>query len=301
MVRISAFLVSFFMVLNIAFSQEAIGIHEIKKGTEPNEYLIKTTISGLKGVDIARATYKIDDVHRYKKVAKNELFSSRNKDYIKFYVMGVPESGVITIELGLILSDNEAYAFPVEFQYSRNDEKKVVQFLDLVFTRVELIALEGGKGDSKPANGKPKTESENVMATTNNSNMEESSLASPTTTNGSVASTNKTTKKEVIVLEATVEITRESIVENKPTIKEELADTKVIYTIQLLSLSNFSRARFDDYCEGHSLLDEEVSTRIVNGVTKVIYGKANSLDEAKKLIDKLKLLNNIDGAFAVPL
>ena len=98
-----------------------------------------------------------------------------------------------------------------------------------------------------------------------------------------------------------IETKSTSVVKSKPTIKEELVDTKVIYTIQILSLSKFSQARLDAFCKKHSLLHEEVSTRMVNGMTKVIYGKVTSLEAAKKLINKLKLLNNIDGAFAVPL
>jgi len=292
MIKISAFLYSIFMIWNVSFAQDVLGIHEIRKGENTNEYIIKTTITGLEGVDIARATYRIDDAHTYKKVLGNDLFSSRNKDYIKFYVMGVPNTGTITIELGLTLTDNGAYSFPVEFQYSRNDMKEVVQFTDLFFEGVELLASEESVNDDVSA--------VSGSDTSNKSNMEESSLASPTTNSGSVSSVIKASKKEVIVLESTVVIKEKPIVKEE-TIKEELADTQVIYTIQLLSLSKFSPARLVAYCEEHSLLEDEVSTRDVNGVTKVICGKANSLEEAKKLIDQLKLLNNIDGAFAVPL
>tara|TARA_B100000809_G_scaffold258671_1_gene302267 strand:- start:273 stop:1157 length:885 start_codon:yes stop_codon:yes gene_type:complete len=294
MVKITAFLISIFMIWNVSFAQEAVGIHEIKRGEHPNEYIVKTTITGLEAVDLARATYRINDTHTYKKVLENELFSSRNKDYIKFYIMGVPETGTITVELGLTLTDNGAYSFPVEFQYSRNDVTKVVQFTDLVFKSEELVV---SKNAVDVTIGGPDDE---AVSTSNNSNMEESSLASPTTNNESISSVKKATKKEVIVLESTV-IIQENPRAKEETIKGELANTKVKYTIQLLSLSKFSQARFTEYCEEHSLLEDEVSTQEVNGVTKVIYGKANSLEEAKKLIDKLKLLNNIDGAFVVPL
>ena len=290
MVRILTFSIALFLMSITLVAQEATAVHEINKGAEPNEYIVKTSVSGLKGVDIARATYKIDDTHAYQKVLGNELFSSRNKDYIKFYVMGVPESGEIVIELGLTLANNVAHSFPVEFQYSRNDEKKIVQFPELVFEGEELLASE-----------ETISKNEVLEAAEIKSDMEKSSLASPTITNGSVGSNEKPTQEKVIVLESTVEIIKNPVVKNEATIKEELADTKVKYTIQLLSLSKFSQARFDEYCDEHSLLPEEVTTRVVNGMTKVIYGKANSLEEAKKLIDRLKLLNNIDGAFAVPL
>jgi hypothetical protein len=277
MSKFLVFCLSFLLIGTVVYAQEASAVHEIKKGVEPNEYIIKTTITGLKGVDIARATYKVDDLHSYEKVAGNELFSSRNKEYIKFYVMGVPDSGTITVELGLILSDNGSYSFPVEFQYSRNDKKKIVQFPELIFEGEELLASEEIVSEIPVA---VKQEPENVVIVETDSvpSMETSSLASPVTTVNSVVE-----------------------VEKEETIEEELADTKVKYTIQLLSLSKFSQERFDEYCDKHSLLSEEVSTRVVNGMTKVIYGNVSSLDEAKKLIERLKLLNNIDGAFAVPL
>lgn len=280
MSKFLAFCLSFLLIGTVVYSQEASAVHEIKKGVEPNEYIIKTTITGLKGVDIARANYKIDDVHSYEKVAGNELFSSRNKDYIKFYVMGVPASGTITVELGLILSDNGSYSFPVEFQYSRNDKKKVVQFPELIFEGEETLASEEIVSEI-PVAVIQESESVLIVATDSVPSMETSSLASPVGTVRTVVSDSVELKEE--------------------TIEEELADTKVKYTIQLLSLSKFSQERFDEYCDKHSLLPEEVSTRIVNGMTKVIYGNVSSLDEAKKLIDRLKLLNNIDGAFAVPL
>jgi len=288
MVKFTACLISIFILLNVSFAQDVVGVHEIEKGEKPNEYIVKTIITGLEGVDIARASYRIDDAHIYKKVLGNELFSSRNKDYIKFYVMGVPLSGTITVELGLTLTDSGAYSFPVEFQYARNDVKKVVQFTDLIFSDDESF-VSGEVSDNFV-----KTNEEPV------SNMEASSLASTTIKRGSVSSTSNPSKKKVIVLESTV-VVKEKQIAKEETIKDELADTQVMYTIQLLSLSKFSTTRFTAYCEEHSLLDEEVSTRIVNGLTKVIYGKAHSLEEAKKLIDQLKLLNNIDGAFAVPL
>lgn len=271
MFRVLALSVFFILVSIVSFAQDVVGVHEITKGAEPNQYIVKTTVSGLKGVDIARATYQINDEHTYKKLTSNELFSSRNKDCIKFYLMGIPEVGIVKIELSLILAKNEDYSFPVEFQYSRNDVKKVIQFPKLVFEGDEALALKEPIVDTVQS------------ITGKKSNMEESALAAAMNKNSSISSVKKDSVK------------------SKPTIKEEMTDTQMEYTIQLLSLSKFSQARFDDFCDEHSLLPEEVSTRVVNGMTKVIYGKVNSLEEAKKLIDRLKLLNNIDGAFAVPL
>ncbi|MGB0882562.1 MAG: SPOR domain-containing protein [Vicingaceae bacterium] len=275
MVRFLLFSITFLVMNFAAFAQEVKGNHEIIKNGNLNDYIVKTTVSGLSDVDIARVTYQINNLHTYNKLSSNELFSSRNKDYIKFFIMGIPDSGKVMITLGLKLADNKPYSFPVELQYSKNEEKQVLHLPSLVFASEELLAVE----DQKINKVTIETDTTELLGE-NSSDMETATLAASNKT-GSVS----TVKKE----------------EDKTTIKEELADTKVVYTIQLLSLSKFSQARFDEYCDKHSLLPEEVSTRVVNGMTKVIYGKAKSLAEAKKLIDRLKLLNNIDGAFAVPL
>jgi len=320
MLRNSVFTFFFFLILSAIFSQETTAEHEIIHGSELNEYIVKTTIKGLKDADIARATYKIDNVHTYKKIESNELFSYRNKEHIKFYVMGVPESGIITVELGLILKDNSDYSFPVEFQYARNDENIIVQFSELVFPATDLLAVieepiaefPTKKLVSIAQKNDEEIKVEEVVEVGKEIVKEEERLAKEKTEAGvlviKIAEQKAKQEAEAAVKKVADEkVADEKVADEKlarekvPTIKEELADTKVKYTIQILSLSKFSKARFDAYCKKHSLLEDEVSTRIVNGVTKVIYGKANSLEEAKKIIDKLKLLNNIDAAFAVPL
>ncbi|MFB0926326.1 MAG: hypothetical protein QMB65_13750, partial [Vicingaceae bacterium] len=82
-------------------SQEVKGLHEVTPSNEPNGYNIKTTISGLQGVDIARIIYLIDETHTYKASPTNAFFSDRNEMFVKFYVMAVPTSGEIIVDLGI--------------------------------------------------------------------------------------------------------------------------------------------------------------------------------------------------------
>jgi len=107
-------------------SQEVKGVHQVVPSVELNGYNIKTTISGLEGVDIARVIYLIDETHTYKASPINTFFSDRNEKFIKFYVMAVPSSGEIIIDLGLEVANGGDFAFHVEFQYSKNEEKKKV-------------------------------------------------------------------------------------------------------------------------------------------------------------------------------
>jgi chemotaxis protein histidine kinase CheA len=123
------------------YSQEITGDHKIQESTNQNEYTIKTTITGLSGVDIARITYYIPKEHLYKPSSNNSLFSNQEEKFIKFYIMAIPSSGVINIELGIVLKGEGNFDFPVEFQYSKNEEKKVVKFSPIIINnQPELVA-----------------------------------------------------------------------------------------------------------------------------------------------------------------
>ncbi len=124
-----------------AFSQDVIGVHDVQPGNEPNEYTIKTTIKGLESVDIARIKYIIDKSHTYRASPNNSLFSDINESFIKFYIMAVPASGVLTIEFGVVLSGDGEFVFPVEFQYSRNEEKQTTNLPQISISGSGTLAV----------------------------------------------------------------------------------------------------------------------------------------------------------------
>jgi septal ring-binding cell division protein DamX len=133
------------IVLTLVFlhgieAQEVMGSHDVQPGSVPNEYNIKTTIKGLQGVDIARIKYIIDNEHTYKPSPNNALFSDRNESYIKFYIMAVPSTGELVIELGVVLADGGDYAFPVEFQYSKNEVKETINLPQISLSGNEIVA-----------------------------------------------------------------------------------------------------------------------------------------------------------------
>ena len=128
--------------------QEVSALHKIEKTSIENEYLIKTEISGLVGVDIARVIYKIDDKHTYKKSANNSFFSDRKNNEIKFYIMGVPTSGILNVEFNLTLNGNGDFIFPSEIQYSKNEEKKVYNLPQINITNELLAAKENDNSNN---------------------------------------------------------------------------------------------------------------------------------------------------------
>lgn len=117
--------------------------HNVTPGSLPNEYIIKTTISGLEGVDLARIKYFIPKTHTYKASSNNQFFSKVETDYIKFYIMSIPTDGIVIIELGVVLANEGSFTFPVEFQYSKNEEKIVFECKPLLIENgAELVAEE---------------------------------------------------------------------------------------------------------------------------------------------------------------
>jgi len=139
----SLVLLLLFLTTNaLIFSQNVTSKHVITKGSLPNEYSIKTTINGLEGVDLARIKYFIPQAKQtYKASSNNQFFSKIEDEYVKFYIMAIPTNGVIEIEFNVIDLDTGSVTFPIEFQYSKNDEKTVLDIDPIVIVNnTELLA-----------------------------------------------------------------------------------------------------------------------------------------------------------------
>jgi hypothetical protein len=149
MLRYFGVVVFSLLMLQLTIAQEVVATHEVLPGNLPNEYTIKTSVKGLEGVDIARIKYIIDNTHTYKPSPNNALFSDRNESYIKFYVMAIPASGELNVELGIVLAKEDEFKFPVEFQYSKNEEKKQINLPELIISGAsELVAENTSNNES---------------------------------------------------------------------------------------------------------------------------------------------------------
>ncbi|MDF1673621.1 MAG: SPOR domain-containing protein, partial [Vicingaceae bacterium] len=71
------------------------------------------------------------------------------------------------------------------------------------------------------------------------------------------------------------------------------------YSVQILSLSNFSEKRLNSYCTKHKISNRDIIKRNVNGLTKISYGKVKTPEEATLLQKKLKNENGITESFIV--
>ena len=92
--------------------------------------------------------------------------------------MSVPESGQVEVELALILNDNGGYSFPIEFQYSKNDEKKIVQFPQLVFAGEQLLVTNQPVDQVVAVNEASKIKGKEISGVEEESNKKESIVGS---------------------------------------------------------------------------------------------------------------------------
>ncbi len=139
--RVSFLLIAFLIQLNF-YAQNVAGVHHVEKTTQNNEYLVKTSVSGLKNVDIAKLVIEVDSSHQFKKSANNPYFFDRKSNEVKFYVMGVPPSGEINLEFSIVLSKEGDFTFPVKFQYSKNEEKQQLDLPKIKISNLILLANE---------------------------------------------------------------------------------------------------------------------------------------------------------------
>ncbi len=365
----------------IILAQDVTAFHDVKASEEANTYTIKTSISGLQGVDIARITYFIDDAHTYKASPNNSLFSDRNEKYVKFYVMAVPASGELNIELGVTLSGAGEFIFPVEFQYSKNEEKKSINFprisisgggAELAVVEETSIAepvMEKVETPEPVTNETEENLDEKIKAEEAKRLAEEKALAEKTTKEEEAnrvaeeqkvaaekkalaekvakeeeakrlaeeqkaAATKKAAEEKALaekmdaekaakeeeaklvaenakveeepletVIEETV-IQPEAVAKSTPTpspTPTTSTSSSTKYSIQILSLAEFSQTRLNTYIKQHNLDASKIKKSQVDSWTKISYGELSSKDEAREMIQKLRRNHNITDAFLVTL
>jgi len=262
------------LVHQAILAQEITSNHSVKQVGETNEYNIKTTISGLEGVELGKIEYQIPDKHIYKPSPKNTYFSDRKNNLLKFYLMAFPSNGVVEIEYNIVVEEAGSVVFPVQFQYSKNDEKNKISLTSIAIdnsSSSELAVNEQPlqiKEEEKPKEVVEKVKEEIKVE------KKEDAKPKPIATS---------TSKETQRIESTTP-----------------SSTTTKYAVQLFALAEYSQARVYAYCKKHNLKINEITTEKVNGLVKVRYGKVNSATEAHQLKETL-ISKGVTGVFVVKL
>ena len=283
------------------FAQTVNSSHIVEATGQPNEFLVKTAITGLENVDIARIEYDIADEHTYKASPNNSFFTDRKNNQLKFYLMAVPASGAIDIEFIILINNKQSLNIPAAIQYSRNEIKDKVTLAPLTINI---------------------NESANTLASTTPEVEEETEAAEETT----IPVESEKEEEEEIVAE-TIEETEEEVEEESSTpVVEETPEeettppaettykkpeekpkptptstsSKKQYGVQILALSEYSETRVRNFCKQHGLDYNLITKENIDGLTKIRYGKSSSATEIQNLKEEL-LNKGLRGVFMVTL
>jgi len=293
------------------FAQTVNSSHVVEATGQPNEFLVKTAITGLENVDIARIEYDIDDIHMYTPSPNNSFFTDRKNNQLKFYLMAVPASGIINIEFILTISNGQTLNIPAAIQYSRNEVKDKVALAPLT------INIDGSASTLASTTPEVKEETEATEETTTpvESEKEKEEEIVAEVIEETEEEVEEETEEEVEeessmpVVEETpeeeptppVETTYKKPEEKpKPTPTPTNTSSKKQYGVQILALSEYSETRVRNFCKQHGLDYNLTSKENVGGLTKIRYGKSSSATEIQNLKEEL-INKGLRGVFMVTL
>jgi flagellar biosynthesis GTPase FlhF len=314
-----------------AFAQSVVGGNQVEKTALENEYLIKTSIKGLKQVDIAKLIVEVDSNHQFKKSANNPYFFDRDQQGIKFYIMEIPPSGEINLEFLIVLADHGNFDFPIKIQYAKNDEKRQLDLPTIKIANLPLLAVESQNSketEQEKLLAEQKLEQEKLAKNSARLNAEreekekQEAIKAKETAEKLAAETERITKEKAqqeaqakLLAKQNAKELADKLVREKAEEQKLLAEQKAIelavaenkttstkyYSVQLLSLSNFSEERLKSYCKKHNLPINEIIKRPIGAMVKISYGKVNSQEAATQLQQKLKRDHQINESFIVVL
>ena len=281
------------------FAQTVSSSHVVEATGQPNEFLVKTAITGLENVDIARIEYDIADEHTYKASPNNSFFTDRKNNQLKFYLMAVPASGAINIEFIILVNNGQSLDIPAAIQYSRNEVKDKVALAPLT------INIDGGSSTLASTPTTTETEEEEEVTETIEAEEEGEVVAEL------IEEAEEEVEKEnpTPVVEETPEEPEEETVETiqkkvekkpEPTPTPTNTSSKKQYGVQILALSEYSETRVRNFCKQHNLDYNLITKENVGGLTKIRYGKSSSATEIQNLKEDL-INKGLRGVFMVTL
>ncbi|MCW8898745.1 MAG: hypothetical protein OQJ96_13165 [Flavobacteriales bacterium] len=281
------------------FAQTVTSSHVVEATGQPNEFLVKTAITGLENVDIARIEYDIADEHTYKASPNNSFFTDRKNNQLKFYLMAVPASGAINIEFIILVNNGQSLDIPAAIQYSRNEVKDKVALAPLTINTDEGSSTLASTPTTTETEEEEKVviEEEEVVVTETIEAEEEEEVEKETST-PVVEETPEEPEEEIT---ETVEPTQKKV-EKKPEPKPTPTNTssKKQYGVQILALSEYSETRVRNFCKQHGLDYNLITKENIGGLTKIRYGKSSSATEIQNLKEDL-INKGLRGVFMVTL
>ncbi len=248
--------------------------HTVEKNSEKNEYKVTSVFSGVSNAEFAKVSFKIPEGVNVITPSSGGNVSKKESDGISFYSFSVGDEGVTTV-FYIQPSIMQDISIGVKFVYAVGESKMNPNIEDLV------ISIES----KDYASYQGVTPEDNSFVIKDLSDKTSYAL---------VVAENKETAE---ILE-----NKESKESKEGMEKIERLTDNGNYSIQLLSLSDYSDRRVMEFCIKHKLKTGDLIKRNVGNLTKVSIGTYSSKEAAnlakKKMISGDALL---DDAFVVKL
>jgi hypothetical protein len=253
------------------FAANVVVTHTVEKNSEKNEYKITSAFLGASNAEFAKVSFKIPEGVNVITPSSGGNVSKKESDGISFYSFSVGDEGVTTV-FYIQPSIKQDISIGVKFVYAVGESKMKPNIEDLI------ISIES----TDYASYQGVTPEDNSFVIKDLSNK---------------------TSYAVVVAENKESTDTPENSENKNSTENiESPSGNANYSIQLLSLSEYSDRRVMEFCIKHKLKSGDLIKRNVGNLTKVSIGTYSSKEAAnlakKKMISGDALL---DDAFVVKL
>lgn len=270
---------SFFIANSLSAAKVTVN-HIVEKNSEKNEYKVTSVFSGASNAEFAKVSFKIPEGVNVITPSSGGNVSKKESDGISFYSFSVGDEGVTTV-FYIQPSIMQDISIGVKFVYAVGESKMNPNIEDLV------ISIES-------------TDYASYQGVTPEDNSFVIKDLSDKTSYALVVAENKETAKILENKEEKEE--KENKGDKEGMEKIERPTDNGNYSIQLLSLSDYSDRRVMEFCIKHKLKTGDLIKRNVGNLTKVSIGTYSSKEAAnlakKKMISGDALL---DDAFVVKL
>jgi len=264
---------SLFIVSGV-FAANVVVTHTVEKNSEKNEYKITSVFLGASNAEFAKVSFKIPEGVNVITPSSGGNVSKKESDGISFYAFSVGDEGVTTV-FYIQPSIKQDISIGVKFVYAVGESKMKPNIEDLI------VSVES-------------TDYTTYQGVTPEDNSFVIKDLSDKTSYAVVVAENKETAE---ILE-----NKENKGDKEGMEKIERPTDNGNYSIQLLSLSEYSDRRVMEFCIKHKLKTGDLIKRNVGNLTKVSIGTYSSKEAAnsakKKMISGDALL---DDAFVVKL
>jgi hypothetical protein len=258
-------------IVNGLLAANVIVTHTVEKNSEKNEYKITSVFLGASNAEFAKVSFKIPEGVNVITPSSGGNVSKKESDGISFYSLSVGDNGVTTI-FYIQPSIKKDISIGVKFIYAVGENKMKPNIEDLVIS-IESTDYASYQGVT------PKDNSFVIKDLSN-----------------------KTSYVVVVAENKESTETPENKETKDRTEKTERPSGNGNYSIQLLSLSEYSDRRVMEFCIKHKIKTGDLIKRNVGNLTKVSIGTYSSKEAAnlakKKMISGDALL---DDAFVVKL